>query len=71
MFVVDINNKIRMHIVISFTVNKILIVLGLVVILFGILGLSGCRENRNFSFVRVGDFYAATGTTLLLFGIGV
>ena len=42
--------------------KKNIITIGLAItVLFGILGLTGCRENRNFSFVRVGDFYAVTG----------
>jgi len=41
--------------------KKIISILSVLLVLFCVTGLSGCRENRSFSFVRVGDFYAVTG----------
>jgi len=41
--------------------KKIINILSVLLVLFCVTGLSGCRENRSFSFVRVGDFYAVTG----------
>ena len=57
------NNKIKMNKIMSFTVKKVVIVVGVVVILFLILGLSGCREeeNKDFTFERWRDFYIVRG----------
>jgi len=44
--------------------KKNIITIGLAItVLFGILGLSGCREEENkyFTFVRIDDFYVVTG----------